>query len=240
MSRYTVAALESELERYQRQEEQLKKALQRSDQYVEKLERDLVLLRGESRMTWKSEQTSCESLTDDLLKANEVLDLEAIDILDSSEMSSHRPINDEQVEHLDMPMISRVSPTGLLDSSSYPYTASQLHGVTDMPVLSLFDDPTAPSLLPLADPETSTSAQSIQTRGGGRKTRQTPRRKSSRSPMKHTGAAGQGSLESHFPVRRHSFRLGSVGSFSSATGELSRSKTGSVDGSGVRTLKWTL
>ena len=245
VSRYTLAALESELERHQRQEDQLKKALQHSDQYVEKLENELAQLRRVSYLAWNAEKPVSEQSTEDLLKANEALDLESVDVLDCGKVLdvAGRAVQEDGFGMLDVPLLSDDAmpvdnvPSDLLDSSS-PYSTSPLLGVTSSPPAPLLIDAERHSFLPVTD-DTS-SAQPARTRG--RKTRQTRCRKPSYSPVRENSGISLGSMElpGHFPVRRRSFRLGSVGSFSSAVGDLSKSKTATMDGSGVKTLKWTL
>jgi predicted nucleic acid-binding Zn-ribbon protein len=240
VSRYSLAALEAELERHQRQEDQLKKALHRSDQYVEKLENELAQLKRVSHLTWKFETPVSEQSTEDLLKANEVLDLGSVDILDSGKVlgMAGRAIEENEFGMLDTSLLSddRMPvdnvPSDLLDSVSQ-YSTSPLFGVTSSPPEPLLVDVERQSFSPITNDTSGVQSARAQRR----KTQQAHSRKPNYSPVRENSSM---ELPGHFPVRRQSFRLGSVGSFSSAVGDLSKSKTATVDGSGVKTLKWTL
>ncbi|XP_062513673.1 ORC ubiquitin ligase 1-like isoform X2 [Corticium candelabrum] len=220
VSRYTIAALEAELEKYQRQEDQLKKALKRSDQYTEQLERDLALLKRESQTPCHNEETDHKRPPDNVLVANEHLNFDILENLGTSSETvdvSLGVAHIKQEDYIDLPLMSHemlpitADPLSLEDSLKCLYS--------DTPASLLSTHTSLAFGMPMVDADRC-DAQSCRTRR--RQTRQA------------------GNMESHFPVRRRSFRLGSVGSFSSATGGLSKSQAGTGDGSGAKTLKWTL
>ena len=242
MSRYTIAALEAELEKYQRQEDQLKKALKRSDQYTEQLERDLALLKRESQTPCHNEETDHKRPPDNVLVANEHLNFDILENLGTSSETvdvSLGVAHIKQEDYIDLPLMSHemlpitADPLSLEDSLKCLYS--------DTPASLLSTHTSLAFGMPMVDADRC-DAQSCRTRR--RQTRQavsqTSSQKSSHSLGDQNRSCFQGNMESHFPVRRRSFRLGSVGSFSSATGGLSKSQAGTGDGSGAKTLKWTL